>query len=72
MKESVVVIYEVTIDNDSDTSTNNSEELKVLAQERKRVIDCSLCDYKDLHRSMTFKDIAEARRYISLHALTII
>ncbi|KAK4731078.1 hypothetical protein R3W88_024066 [Solanum pinnatisectum] len=63
MKESVVVVDEVAtdctfvdgIDNDSDTSTNNSEELEVLAQERKRIIDCSLCDYKDLHRSMTFR-----------------
>lgn len=26
-------------------------------------------DYKDLHRSMPFKDIAEDRRYISLHVL---
>ncbi|WMV58460.1 hypothetical protein MTR67_051845 [Solanum verrucosum] len=60
-------------ENDSDASTDNSdynsEELEVLAQERKRVIDGSLCDYKDLHMSMTFKDIAKARKYISLHSL---
>uniref|UniRef100_M1C7G8 Transposon MuDR mudrA n=1 Tax=Solanum tuberosum TaxID=4113 RepID=M1C7G8_SOLTU len=77
MKESVIVIDEVATDctsadgtdNDSDTSSDNSEELEVLAQERKRVIDCSFCDYKDLHRSLAFKGIVEARRYISLHAL---
>jgi len=60
-------------ENNSDTSNGNydynSEELEVPAQERRRVIDGSLCDYKDLHKSMTFKDIAEARRYISLHSL---
>ncbi|WMV44877.1 hypothetical protein MTR67_038262 [Solanum verrucosum] len=63
MKESVVVIDEVATDftvvngtdNDSDTSTNNSEELEVLAQERKRIIDCSLCDYKNLHSMKTLK-----------------
>ncbi|KAG5606415.1 hypothetical protein H5410_027907, partial [Solanum commersonii] len=40
-------------DNDSDISTDNfdynSEELELLVQERKRIIDCNLCDYKDLH-----------------------
>ncbi|KAG5624865.1 hypothetical protein H5410_010083 [Solanum commersonii] len=80
MLETVVVIDDVSTDctsdgteNDSDTfndnSDYNSEELEVLALERRRVIDGSLCDYKDLHKSMTFKDIAEARRYISLHSL---
>ncbi|KAG5581376.1 hypothetical protein H5410_052003 [Solanum commersonii] len=80
MLETVVVIDDVSIDctsdgseNDSDTSSDNSyynsEELEVLAQERGRVIDGSLYDYKDLHKSMTFKDIAEARRYINLHSL---
>ncbi|KAG5571881.1 hypothetical protein H5410_061647 [Solanum commersonii] len=78
--DTVAVIDDVATDctsdgteNDSDASTDNSnynsEELEVLAQERKRVIDGSLCDYKDLHRSMTFKDIAKARKYISLHSL---
>ncbi|WMV46763.1 hypothetical protein MTR67_040148 [Solanum verrucosum] len=80
MLETVVVIDDVSIDctsdgteNDSDTSNDNSdynsEELEVLALEMRRVIDGSLCDYKDLHKSMTFKDISEARRYISLHSL---
>ncbi|WMV42661.1 hypothetical protein MTR67_036046 [Solanum verrucosum] len=80
MLETVVVIDNVSTDctydgteNDSgtfnDNSDYNSEELEVLAQERRRVIDGILCDYKDLHKSMTFKDIAEARRYISLHSL---
>ncbi|XP_049409139.1 uncharacterized protein LOC125872451 [Solanum stenotomum] len=80
MLETEVVIDDVSTDctsngteNDSDTSNDNSdynsEELEVLALERRRVIDGSLCDYKDLHKSMTFKDIAEARRYISLHSL---
>ncbi|KAG5590703.1 hypothetical protein H5410_041217 [Solanum commersonii] len=80
MLETMVVIDDVSTDctsdgteNDSDTSNDNSdynsEELEVLALERRRVIDGSLCDYKDLHKSMTYKDIAEARRYISLHSL---
>ncbi|KAG5584560.1 hypothetical protein H5410_044994, partial [Solanum commersonii] len=64
MKESVVVIDEVATDctsadgtdNDSDTFSDNSEELEILAQERNRVIDCSFCDYKDLHRSLAFKE----------------
>ncbi|KAK6789727.1 hypothetical protein RDI58_013527 [Solanum bulbocastanum] len=58
MKESMVVIDEVATDctsvdgtnNDIDIFTDNSEELEVLVQEKKRIIDCNLCDYKDLHR----------------------
>ncbi|WMV15995.1 hypothetical protein MTR67_009380 [Solanum verrucosum] len=61
MLEIVVVIDDVSTDcasdgteNDSDTSNDNSnynsEELNVLAQERRRIIDGSLCDYKDLHK----------------------
>ncbi|WMV30557.1 hypothetical protein MTR67_023942 [Solanum verrucosum] len=57
----MIVIDEVAIDctsadgtdNDSDIFTDNfdynSEELEVLVQERKRIIDCNLCDYKDIH-----------------------
>ncbi|KAG5587334.1 hypothetical protein H5410_047768, partial [Solanum commersonii] len=80
MLEIVIVIDDVSTDctsdgteNNSDTSNDNydynSEELKVLAQEKRRVIDGSLCVYKNLHKSMTFKDIAEASRYITLHSL---
>ncbi|KAG5570004.1 hypothetical protein H5410_059770 [Solanum commersonii] len=61
MLETVVVIDDVFTDctsdgteNDSDTSNDNSdynsEKLEVLALERRRVIDGSLCDYKDLHK----------------------
>lgn len=55
--------------NESDYSDYDSEELVVLAKERKRIINDKLSKYKELHRFMTFKDIAKARRFISLHAL---
>ncbi|KAM3323604.1 hypothetical protein P3S67_004755 [Capsicum chacoense] len=55
--------------NASDYSDYDFEELEVLAKERKRTINDKLSEYKELHRFLTFKDIAEARRFISLHAL---
>ncbi|MCD7462699.1 mRNA decay activator protein zfp36 [Datura stramonium] len=53
-----------------DYSDYDSEELEFIAKERKRVVNERLSEYKELHKSMTFKDIEEARRFISLHALT--
>ncbi|KAM3218460.1 hypothetical protein P3L10_022990 [Capsicum annuum] len=55
--------------NASDYSDYDSKELEVLAKERKRTINDKFFEYKELHRFMTFKDIAKARRFISLHAL---
>lgn len=61
-------------DNNSDTapieSNFNSDELEILVKERKRIVNNQLFHYKKLYRLMSFKDIAEARRYISLHVLT--
>ncbi|KAH0672929.1 hypothetical protein KY290_025208 [Solanum tuberosum] len=67
MKENMVVIDEVatdctsadSTDNESDISIDNFdynfEVLEVLVQERKRIIDCDLCNYKDLHSVKTLK-----------------
>ncbi|OIS99490.1 hypothetical protein A4A49_53789 [Nicotiana attenuata] len=47
----------------------DSDKLEKLFTQKKRDINDKLTDYKELDRSMTFKDIAEARKLINMYAL---
>ncbi|XP_019231252.1 PREDICTED: uncharacterized protein LOC109212099 [Nicotiana attenuata] len=58
-------------ENDSaiDSDSPNSNDSEQLFLQKKRVINDKLTDYKELDRSMTFKDIPEARKMINMYSL---
>ncbi|XP_019233286.1 PREDICTED: uncharacterized protein LOC109213902 [Nicotiana attenuata] len=56
-------------ENDSDSPELSSDELEQLFLQKRRDINDKLTDYKELDRSMTFKDIPEARKMINIYSL---
>nr|XP_016473025.1 PREDICTED: uncharacterized protein LOC107794983 [Nicotiana tabacum] len=70
--ESQTVDCEVAIDcssNESEDETLLSDNLEVIALQKKREISEKLIEYKELYKGMTFKDIPEARKVINLYCL---
>ncbi|XP_070014756.1 uncharacterized protein [Nicotiana sylvestris] len=55
--------------NSKDASGYDSDRLEAIAKERKRVVADRLVEYKDIDKSMIFKDIPEARKFMNLYAL---
>ncbi|XP_019244310.1 PREDICTED: uncharacterized protein LOC109224180 [Nicotiana attenuata] len=53
----------------SDCSDIESDSLERLHTQKERKISDKLTDYKELHKSMTFKDIPEARKFINMYSL---
>nr|XP_016470072.1 PREDICTED: uncharacterized protein LOC107792375 [Nicotiana tabacum] len=53
----------------SDNSDSESDSLELLHTQKERKISDKLTEYKELHKSMTFKDILEARKFINLYSL---
>ncbi|XP_070023682.1 uncharacterized protein [Nicotiana sylvestris] len=53
----------------SDNSDSESDSLELLHTQKERKISDKLTEYKELHKSMTFKDIPEARKFINLYSL---
>nr|XP_009630846.1 uncharacterized protein LOC104120727 [Nicotiana tomentosiformis] len=51
------------------SSYYDCDRLEKLFKQKKRDINDKLTDYKELDRSMTFKDIVEARKVINMYAL---
>ncbi|OIT26970.1 hypothetical protein A4A49_29940 [Nicotiana attenuata] len=56
--------------NSSDNSDSESDSLERLHTQKERKISDKLTDYKELHKSMTFKDIPEARKFINMYSLS--
>ncbi|OIS97905.1 hypothetical protein A4A49_57042, partial [Nicotiana attenuata] len=53
----------------SDNSDSESDSLERLHTQKERKISDKLIDYKELHKSMTFKDIPEAGKFINMYFL---
>nr|XP_009757837.1 PREDICTED: uncharacterized protein LOC104210595 [Nicotiana sylvestris]XP_016486230.1 PREDICTED: uncharacterized protein LOC107806574 [Nicotiana tabacum] len=53
----------------SDNSDIESDSLERLHTQKERKISDKLTEYKELHNSMTFKNIPEARKFINMYSL---
>ncbi|XP_070047306.1 uncharacterized protein [Nicotiana tomentosiformis] len=60
---------DVVINISKDALDSDFDSLEGLHTQKERKISDKLADYKELHKSMTFKDIPEARKFINMYSL---